>query len=379
MLKQVFPILALSIFSSMLGAGIIAPLLPLYAESLGASGIWLGIISASFFISGAIATPFIGRLSDQRGRKLFIATGLALYTLVSLGYIWAGSVEQLALVRLLQGAAFGMITPIAQAYIGDISPEGEEGKWMGYFNASFFTGFGFGPLMGGALAEHFGMSAAFYFMGGLNLIAFLLVTLLLPESKQRKMAGSPILSLREMSISGMVRGLASYRFSFALGRGAFATFLPIFAAAYLGLSTTLIGILLAVNILLMSTLQAYSGRIADRISRRGLVILGSSINLSYLALIPLASNFWYLLGICAFGGLGTAISIPAASALTVEEGRKYGMGSTLAIFTMAMSVGMALGPVLSGVIVDAADINSVFFFGAGVALVGTIFFIWFTR
>jgi len=63
-----------------------------------------------------------------------------------------------------------MIIPIAQAYVGDIAPEGEEGTWMGYFNASFFTGFGCGPVMGGALTEHFGMTVAFSTMGGLNLL-----------------------------------------------------------------------------------------------------------------------------------------------------------------------------------------------------------------
>ena len=175
MIKNAFPILALSIFSSMLGVGIVAPLLPLYAENLGATGIWIGIIFASFSISRTIIMPIVGWLSDRRGRKLFLCIGLLSYAIVSLGYIWADSVSQLTLVRLINGATAGMILPIAQAYVGDISPEGEEGKWMGYFNAAFFTGFGFGPLLGGVLTDHFGMNVAFSTMGGLNLLAFLIV------------------------------------------------------------------------------------------------------------------------------------------------------------------------------------------------------------
>jgi len=136
MIKKAFPVLALSIFSSMLGVGIIAPLLPLYADSLGATGIWLGIIFGGFSVSRAIFMPIIGRLSDHGGRKLFISIGLLVYAIISLGYIWASSVSQLTLVRLIQGAAAGMIIPIAQAYIGDISPEGEEGTWMGYFHTA---------------------------------------------------------------------------------------------------------------------------------------------------------------------------------------------------------------------------------------------------
>lgn len=379
MIKKVFPILALAIFSSMLGVGIVAPLLPLYAENLGATGIWIGLIFAGFSISRTIITPFVGSLSDRRGRKLFLSIGLLTYAITSLAYIWANSAVLLTLVRLLQGVAAGMIMPVAQAYIGDISPEGEEGKWMGYFNAAFFTGFGVGPLMGGVLSDHFGMSVAFSTMGGFNLLAFLIVAFLLPEIRPREMASSPHPSYKEMSSSGLMRGLFSFRLAFSLGRGAFATFLPIFAAVYLGLSPTLIGVLLAVNVLLMSLLQPYGGNIADKFNRRALVIVGSLINFTYLSLIPWAGDFWQLLGICALGGISGAISMPAASALTVEEGRRFGMGLTMAAFAMAFSIGMAIGPLLSGVIADFASINSVFYFGASVGLIGTALFIWFTR
>lgn len=211
--------------------------------------------------------PIFGRLSDRRGRKQFICIGLLFYSIISLGYIWASSVSQLTLIRLLHGAAAGMIIPIAQAYVGNISPEGEEGKWMGYFNAAFFTGFGFGPLMGGALTEHFGIIVAFSTMGALNLLAFLVVALFLPKIRQRKTPASRHLSFWKMSTSGIIKGLLSYRLSFSLGRGAFACFIPIFAATYLGLSPTLIGILLAANMLLMSLLQPFTGKIADRFQK----------------------------------------------------------------------------------------------------------------
>jgi len=379
MIKKAFPILSLSIFSSMLGVGIVAPLLPLYAENLGATGIWIGIIFASFSISRTIIMPIVGWLSDRRGRKLFLCIGLLSYSIVSLGYIWADSVSQLTLVRLINGATAGMILPIAQAYVGDISPGGEEGTWMGYFNAAFFAGFGLGPLLGGILTDYFGMNVAFSTMGGLNLLAFLIAALFLPELKQRKMTTSLRPSFREIRNSSMMRGLFSFRLAFSIGRGSFAAFLPIFASIYIGLSPTRIGVLLAVNILLMSLLQLYGGHIADRFNRKLLVVIGGLTNLAFLALIPLGSNFWQLLGICALGSLGGAISIPAASALVVEEGKKFGMGSTMTTFGMAFSIGMAVGPLLSGAIADSVNVHSIFYFGASMVLIGTSLFIWFTR
>ena len=67
-IKAVFPVLGLSIFSSMLGLGIIAPLLPIYAENLGASGFWVGVIFAVSAIPRTILQPFRERLSDRRGK-----------------------------------------------------------------------------------------------------------------------------------------------------------------------------------------------------------------------------------------------------------------------------------------------------------------------
>ncbi len=108
-------------------------------------------------------------------------------------------------------------------------------------------------------------------------------------------------------------------------------------------------------------------------------MLGCLISFIYLALIPLVHEFWQLWVLCILGGLGGAISVPAATALLVEEGRKFGMGSTIAVFSTAFSIAMAVGPILGGTIVDFANIDSVFYFGATLALVGAGLFVWFTR
>jgi len=379
MIKRVFPILALSIFSSTLGIGIVAPLLPLYAESMGASGVWLGAIFAGFSITRTIFMPVFGRLSDRNGRKKFITIGLLAYAVISPCFVWADTVHLLFLMRLLHGAVSGMVLPIALAYIGDLSPEGEEGRWMGYANAAFFSGFGFGPLMGGILTEHFGMDIAFFTMGALNLFAFFVAVLFLSEISREKSVAMPRPSFKKMAASSVMKGLFSYRLAVSSGRAIFTVFLPILAAIGLGLSLTHVGVLLAVNVLLVSLLGIPSGRLADRFSRRGLVVLGCIIYFTYLVLIPQAHNFWYLLAVCIFGSLGAAISLPAASAIMVNEGRKFGMGSVITTVSVAMSMGMAVAPILGGVIVDFTNIDSVFYFAAGIAFVGTSLFAWFNR
>jgi len=379
MIKKVFPILAISIFICMLGSGIVVPLLPLYSESLGASGIWLGAIFAGFSISRTIFMPIFGKLSDRNGRKIFICIGLFFYAVITLGFLWANTVSQLVLVRFVHGISSAMILPIAQAYIGDVSPEGEEGRWMGYSNAAFFSGFGFGPLLGGVVTEYLGMDTAFLIMSGLGLLAFFIALFFLPEVSHRKQGAGPQLSFREIGRSSTLKGVFSFRFALTFGRSAFSTFLPLFAVAAIGMRPALIGVMLAIYMLLTSILGIPSGRLADRYNRKTLVVLGGVFSFADLAMIPIAHNFWQLLMLCAIGSIGSAVAITSATALVVEEGRKFGMGSTIALFNVSLSLGMVLGPVLGGAIVDFTSINSVFYAGAAMTLVGAGAFIWFTR
>ena len=229
MIKRTFLILALSVFSAMLGTGIIAPLMPIYAEELGATGIWIGVILGAYSFSRALLMPFVGRFSDQRGRKIVLSIGLLFFAVMSLGYIWVGSVIQLTIVRLVHGVGSAMIIPVAKAYVGDLAPKGKEGTWMGYYNTSFFAGFGLGPLIGGFFTEQFGITYAFAAMGALSLLSFLSVALFLPEMRIDKSVGKPRPSFKMMSTSPLFRGIFLLQLFEGLGRTGFFAFIPIFA------------------------------------------------------------------------------------------------------------------------------------------------------
>ena len=68
----------------MIGLGIIWPLVPVIAFDLGARGIQIGLIIASFNVARSISNPVAGRISDHLGRKPFILLGLLLYSLISI-------------------------------------------------------------------------------------------------------------------------------------------------------------------------------------------------------------------------------------------------------------------------------------------------------
>lgn len=376
--KKVFLILSICVFASSLGDGIVSPLLPLYVNKLGATGIWLGLIIAAFFISNSISIPITGRLSDSKGRKPFLLAGFLGCSIISLGYLLAGNVTLLTLIRFLHGAAGALIAPIALAYLGDLSPKGEEGKWMGYANATFFSGFGLGPFIGGILTERFGMNTAFITLSSLNMFAFLVAIVFLPEISRRRTAERPRISLREISSSNMVKGLFSFRAAQSLGAGAINVFLPIFAAG-IGLRTSLIGLLLSVSILSVTLLTPPVGMIADKFNRRTLTVLSSILLAVALMATPFAGSFWPLFGILFIQGIGFSVSGIATSALAVDEGRKFGMGSMMSMIFLAMSIGMASGPIASGGIAQVMNTDWVFYFGGITSLLGTGIFLWFTR
>jgi len=381
-MRKTFLILMLTAFTALLGNGIIVPLLPGYADSMGASGVSIGLILAGYSASRAITMPFIGRLSDRAGRrKVFIVVGLLLCTVFSLGYIWATNIVELILVRVFHGIAAGLVVPIARTYVGDLSPEGEEATWMSYFNASFLAGIGVGPLLGGGLAEFFGINIAFLTLAGLCLLSFVGNIIFLPESKQAKArAGAPS-SYRKMFRSNATIGLISYRLIESMGRRGFFTFIPVLAGIHLGLGPMQIGIIIAANAVTSSLLQIVSGKIQDRlhVNRRNVVIWGGILSAAYMVATPLAESFWQLALINVIAGIRVAMTQPATSAIMIIEGRKFGMGATLAVFGTAMSAGMAIGPPLAGAMSDAFDISAAFYFAATTVLAGSFIFGWFTR
>lgn len=372
--NRILSVLFISIFSSMLGVGIIVPILPLYAETLGANGLWLGAIFAIFNLARSATMPVVGRISDRMGRKRFISSGLLIYTLSSLGYIYAGSAPELFVVRLIQGASSAMIIPIAMAFIADISPPDQEGNYMGIFSVALFLGFGSGPLIGGFCKDYASMEVNFLIMGGLCLLALVLVIIYLPRSSSIQRPAPPLeVPFAVMLKSRNIMGICVYRFSNAFCRGSIMAFVPLYAHNTLSLSGSQIGMVIASSILLTAALQMPFGRVADKVDRKMLVTAGSVLYFVLVPLIPLTRNFPQLLTLNAALGFLGAISLPAASALTVTEGKQFGMGTAMAIFNVAMSAGLGIGPLLSGTILDLWSLPGVFYTCTCLGLLSSVF------
>jgi len=381
--QQIFNVLFISIFAAMMGLGIVSPIMPVFAEDLGASGIWLGIIFSGFSLSRGVFMPIVGNLSDKNGRKKYIVTGLLAYAVISLLYLVAYNVYALSMIRVVHGFASAMVIPIAMAYVGEISEEDKEGNTMGRFNIALFLGMGSGPIIGGILHDVFGLSSVFIAMSVLSFIAFLLTLFLLPDLKIAGQSDKDFSDRRhpfkKLLKDDIIKGLLIFRAIGAIGRGGIMAFLPIFAAK-IDITASQIGIIISVNLFLTALLQGYFGKLADRYSKILLIILGSGISAAALLFIPLiAHNFRSLLIIDMFMGIGGAISMPAASAITVIAGKRYGMGASMGVFNTAMSVGMILAPLLSGMVMDTLGLIYIFYVAGIVSVLGILIFLYYVR
>jgi MFS family permease len=364
MKKPVIPILLLSVFIALLGVGIIAPIMPVYAIELGATGLTLGLMVASFSVTRSLMQPLVGTMSDRTGRKRFLITGLCVYSVSAVAYSFADSVGHLILIRLFHGAGSAMTIPMAMAYIADCSPEGQEGRYMGLLNIAIFAGMGGGPLLGGLFRDLWGMDAAFYAMALLSLSAMVLVLLLLPAAgsepkRQDKLGLFRVLKL--MLTSRKIVGVLLSRMATMTIMIPTFGFLPIMMTRDLGSTGLEIGIVVATRTLVNAVLQTPFGRLADRWNKVALVATGSFAVAVLMVLIPFARSFAQLVVLFVVVGSAEALIWPALGAFAVEEGRRYGQGSMMGVFNMAMSFGILLGSLVGGAFMDLLGLRFSFF------------------
>ncbi|MCG8548803.1 MAG: MFS transporter [Desulfobacterales bacterium] len=366
-------ILSAAVGVSMMGLGIIWPLIPVYAVELGAGGFLVGLIVAGFNISRTILSPFSGSISDKWGRKRFIASGLLIYAVLSVFYVLPENAETLILVRLLHGTASLLVVPVAMALAADIAPPRKLGLYMGTLNMAIMIGLGFGPAMGGIIRDTLGFNAAFYIMGALALLTSLIVAVLLPADKMH-LSGikrpQPY-PFRKIITHKTAAGILIMRFFAASGQGSVYTFLPILALK-IDLSSSQVGIILTMNIFLIAFLQRISGRLADRINPKHLIIVGTfACGITVLGM-PFVHGFIPILILNILMGMANGLSLPGGLVITGRLGQTMGMASIMSINDAAWGLGFIVSPILSGLILDWIGVSYVFIVGSILILLGGI-------
>ena len=182
MVRSPLFLMALTVFIDFMGFGMIIPLLPFWAENLGASPVGVGLALTSYALVQFVCTPLLGGLSDRFGRRPVLVASLVIESLAFALTALAGSLPLLIVARGVGGLGASNIGT-AQAVVADVLPPEQRARGMGAIGAAIGLGFVVGPALGDVLAG-LGPTLPFWVAMGLALVNILLVLRFLPETRQ---------------------------------------------------------------------------------------------------------------------------------------------------------------------------------------------------
>ena len=345
------------------GFSSILPFLPLYVKDLGSStGASIELLSGLVFSAQAftmmLASPIWGSLADRYGRKLMVVRSTIGGSVLLLGMAFVQSAEQLILLRALQGGITGTLAA-SNALVAAIAPRERSGYAMGLLTVAVGSGVAIGPLIGGAVADLYGYSAAFYVTATMLILSGLLVMLGVDEKFEpgEDTTGSAIGVLEMWTSLLNTEGLGvayGIRFLSQLGRMMIVPIMPLFVQELMGGTegvNTVTGLVTGVYAGMLTLSSIYLGRLGDRIGHRRVVLV--SVLLVALLYIPqsVVTQSWQLLFLLALVGAAMGGVIPTVSALMAgysspdEAGAVYGLDNS--VRAAARSIAPLLGSIVA--------------------------------
>ncbi len=358
--RRLVTILAI-VFVQMVGAAMILPILPLFAQDeFNLSEQVITLIISSFYMAQFIAGPYLGRLSDQRGR-LPILLDSQIGTALSFALIgWAQSAWLLLAARVVDGITGGNII-VAQAYLTDVTPQEKRTQVLGYIFAVFGLGFVLGPALGGFLSASFGPRVPFYIAAGFATLTALMTGLLLDESlspekqlenRSFKQAGiRPMEVLRNNTLVQIL--IAAFIAQFALGllQSTFALFGK--AVLFQGFDEAAvlrgIGLVLATVGLTQFLTQTLLLRpLLKRFGEANLIFGGNFLRIGGMFLYAIAVT--PRMGIIAsvVFPLGVAVMMPSLQSLATRTVADELRGGILGVYQSSISLAVIFGTALGG-------------------------------
>jgi len=382
------------VFVDLLGFGILIPIIPLYAASFGGGGFVVGLLTASYSAMQFLTAPFLGQLSDARGRKPVLLLSLlgSVIAWALFGLAW--SLLVLFAARILAGLLAGNVAA-AQALIADVTPPEERAKGLGLVGAAFGLGFVFGPALGGLLSS----DAAVHFFAGvlpavvpvtkfslpsfaaaaLSLVNLTAATVVLPETNPpgantgdegaaTDTAGAAetgrLAMLRRALAAPAIRTLVVAFFVVSFAFSGMEAMFVLFVDRVFGFGTTQSGYVLAYVGVVIAVLQGgLVGRLTARYGESRLAVSGAALlAVSLVALpfsdsigrvlppLPLGSAVVALLAVLTVLSVGDGLLVVSLNTLVSRSADAALQGEAFGLTQSAGSLARAVGPPLAGLL-----------------------------
>ena len=360
-----------------LGLTIILPLLPFYAQRLGASATQVGFLISVFALCSLFSGPLLGRWSDSVGRKPLLLLS-QVGTLA--GFLILGSAQVLWVAfvgRIIDGLTAGNLS-LAQAYIADVTEPKNRARAFALIGIAFGFGFLVGPAMSGFLSQY-GYRVPFLVAAGLSLTSILATAFLLPGGRRPESGaasqgdsgpGGRRLSLlawgqyaqyfRRPALAPLLLQFFCFSFAFAGFTGGLALFCerrlywhgkPFgpeqvgYVFAYAGL----LGVILQGGLI---------GRLVKRFGETPLVTSGFLSLTAGYAVLSATFGIPLLLVAGTLSSFGNGVLRPALTSLITQQVRSNEQGVVLGLNQSLFSVAQILGPALAGFLIDKGQLSA---------------------
>jgi MFS family permease len=355
------------------------PTLPAYIQDIGGTTQQVGIVMGSFALGLLLFRGLLGRMADQRSRKIVVMIGTAVVGLAPFCYLFVQSIPVLMVVRAFHGISVAAFTTGYNTLVVDLSPPQQRGELIGYMSLVAPIGLGLGPALGGYLAEAAGYTPMFVMAGGVGLIAFVAASQVREKRVQRVSPETnpetpPPLQQKfwVMLFSPRLRIPAAVMLMVGLVFGTLATFLPLYIRAVeIDFNP---GLFYAIAAITSFISRLYTGRASDRLGR-GIFISGSLLcYLISMILLATANSILSLILAAIVEGIAAGTVIPMMIALMSDRSATYERGKVYSICIGGFDVGIAIaGPVL-GSVVGITGYRGIFFLAGFLATTALFLF-----
>ena len=375
-------LLLIAVFLLIFGTYITGAILTPYAKSLGASGISIGLISAALYIVRLFVGTPIGKLADKKGILSVLKYSIIMYPFTALIYCFAVTIPVLIFARFTHGLASAMMLPMVMAYIGQISPLGKEGFYMGIYNTANLIASGIGPQTATILASAYSKKSCFVVSLALSVISFLIVIALhksktLNSENKNSNSNTKISSIKLLTNHRLL-ALSSINIASAFIITLISFFFILFTPQK-SISLVFTGFLISIYNVVGGFAQIPMEKFSDKFNKCNLVLFSGIIVSLLLILFPYINNLSLMILLMLLLAVVSAAFVSASSALSTILGRTVGMGSTMGFLGTANSVGMVLASVFLSVASDLFGLNSLFYLSSAVILICTLLFAFFWK
>ena len=355
-----------------------SPLLPLFAERLGARPEAIGLIVGASTLTGVLLKLPAGTLSDLLGRRRLLFIGLSAFALAPYFYFGVNQVWQLVLLRTFHGLGTAVFAPVAMAIVADLFREGR-GEALSWYASFSQAGRLSGRMIGGYLLVWSGFQQIFSVCAVIGVVLIVLFVMLkLPDDRSS-------ISVRHESVSALFQGLRElgrdHRVLVTSGMeailmtasGSLMAFLPLYGIR-VGLNAGEVGLLFGMMGIASILAKPVMGRLSDRIGRQPPIIAGQIICAAAMIFLPWTKGLLGLLFLSLIFGFGEAVIGSSTSAMVTDLCKRESLGSAMGVFGTIMDIGHAGGPILTGLMIGLSGYTSAFSVIGGLLLGMTILF-----